>query len=250
LRLLGTPPLLVPPASMPGHTDPLRAAAVQTPAMHGSPAALVAHHVAGLDLLVIQAASLQGPTALAMFLLGMVAARRRMFSGLGGQPGVLWNAQRIGFAVGVPGGVLYALVGGDTNTWATTVSVVTAPFLTAAYVATLIRLMHAPGGTWVRSALAPVGRIALTNYLGQSLVGIILFTGVGFGLAGQVSPPLLLVLAVIVFAAQAMLSAWWLHHHRYGPAEYLLRSLTNWSRPWPAKRSTGKREAQPSSESA
>lgn len=250
LSLIGSAAFLDPSAFMPSHNEALSEAAVQTQSMLGSPAEIVAHHISGLDLLVIQAASLQGPTALAMFLLGMVAARRRMFSGLGERPVILRNAQRIGFAVGVPGGVLYALLGGDTNTWATAVSVVTAPFLTAAYVATLIRTMHASGGTWVRGALAPVGRIALTNYLGQSLVGIILFTGVGFGLAGQVSPPLLLVLAVIVFAAQAVLSAWWLRHHRYGPAEYLLRSLTNWSRPWPAIRSTAEQGSLPSSESA
>src|SRR5699024_5447442 len=79
------------------------------------------------------------------------------------------------------------------------VSVLTAPFLTAAFVATLVRLMHAPGTAWIRTVLAPVGRIALTNYLAQSVVGIILFTGVGLGLAGRVSPPLLFLLAFVVF---------------------------------------------------
>ena len=137
----------------------------------------------------------------------------------------------LGFAVGLPGGVIYAWFGGDTSTWATAVSVVSAPFLSAAYVATLVRLMHATRGAWVRTALAPVGRIALTNYLGQSLAGLLLFTGIGLGLAGRVSPPLLLVLAVAIFILQAALSAWWLKRHRYGPAEYLLRLFTNWTRP-------------------
>src|SRR5699024_3737284 len=190
------------------------------------------------------------PTALAMFLLGMVAARRRVFSRLGEQTGILAKTQRIGFSVGLTGAVAYALLGGDTHTWATTVSVVSAPFLTAAYVATLIRLMLAPGGVWVRRALAPVGRIALTNYLAQSLVGVVLFTGVGFGLAGQVSPALLVVLAITVFAAQAVLSRWWSRRHRYGPAEYLLRSFTNWSRPWPATAATGVGKDPTSIESA
>lgn len=91
--------------------------------------------------------------------------------------------------------------------------------------------MHTTWGAWLRTALAPVGRIALTNYLGQSLAGLLLFTGIGLGLAGRVSPPLLFVLAVAIFILQAALSAWWLKRHRYGPAEYLLRLFTNWTRP-------------------
>lgn len=220
---------------MPSHSEALFEAASQTQAMLGSPADIIGHHVAGLDLLVIQAASLQGPTALAMFLLGMVAARRRFFSGLTGRSVLLRRIQWVGFGVGLPGGVLYALLGGDTNTWATAVSVVTAPLLTAAYVATLVRAMHTPWGRKLRGALAPVGRVALTNYLGQSLAGLVLFSGVGLGLAGQVSPPILIVLALVVFAVQAAISAWWLQRHRYGPAEYLLRCFTNWSRPGRAK---------------
>lgn len=216
---------------MPSHAEALDAAAEQTQTMLGTPAEIVGHHLAGLDLLVIQAVSLQGPTALAMFLLGMVAARRGLFSKLGERADLLRRIQAVGFAVGLPGGALFAWFGGDTNTWATTVSVVTAPFLSAAYVATLIRVMHSPRTRWVRSILAPVGRIALTNYLAQSLVGLMLFTGVGIGLAGQLSPPILVVLAVLVFVVQAVLSSLWLNRHRYGPAEYLLRSFTNWSRP-------------------
>ncbi|MGO3235776.1 MAG: DUF418 domain-containing protein [Canibacter sp.] len=220
---------------MPSHSEALLEAASQTQAMLGSPADIIGHHVAGLDLLVIQAASLQGPTALAMFLLGMVAARRRFFSGLTDRSVLLRRIQWVGFGVGLPGGVLYALLGGDTNTWATAVSVVTAPLLTAAYVATLVRAMHAPWGRKLRGALAPVGRVALTNYLGQSLAGLVLFSGVGLGLAGQISPLILIVLALVVFAVQAAISAWWLQRHRYGPAEYLLRCFTNWSRPGRAK---------------
>lgn len=229
--LIGSALFLDRSAFMPSHDEALATAAAQTQAMLGSPADIIAHHVSGLGLLVLQAASLQGPTALAMFLLGMVAARRKLFSDLGGRVALLRRTQLVGFPIGLAGGAVYAALGGDANTTATAVSVVTAPFLTAAYVATLVRVMHAPRTAWVRTVLAPVGRLALTNYLGQSLAGILLFTGVGLGLAGRVSPPLLLLLAVVVFAGQVALSAWWLRSHRYGPAEYLLRWLTIWRRP-------------------
>lgn len=218
-------------AFMPTYDEALSSAAVQTQAMLGSPAEIIGHNIGGLQLLVLQAASLQGPTALAMFLLGMVAARRRLFSDLTGQESFLRQAQWIGFPVGLAGGAVYAALGAAGNTWGTTVSVLTAPFLTAAFVATLVRLMHAPGTAWIRTVLAPVGRIALTNYLAQSVVGIILFTGVGLGLAGRVSPPLLFLLAFVVFTGQVAVSVWWLKSHRYGPAEYLLRWFTTWRRP-------------------
>jgi uncharacterized protein len=218
-------------AFMPTYDEALSSAAVQTQAMLGSPAEIIGHNIGGLQLLVLQAASLQGPTALAMFLLGMVAARRRLFSDLTGQESFLRQAQWIGFPVGLAGGAVYAALGAAGNTWGTTVSVLTAPFLTAAFVATLVRLMHAPGTAWIRTVLAPVGRIALTNYLAQSVVGIILFTGVGLGLAGRVSPPLLFLLAFVIFTGQVAVSVWWLKSHRYGPAEYLLRWFTTWHRP-------------------
>src|SRR5699024_6152681 len=98
------------------------------------------------------------------------------------------------------------------------------------------------------TALASVGRIALTNYLAQSREGIVLFTGGGFGLAGRVSPPLLFVLAFVVFAGQVVVSAWWLKRHRYGPAEYLLRWCTTWRRPTRAL--SGRRRNSPISASS
>ena len=101
---------------MPSHDEALSQAAAQTQTMLGGPIDILGHHLAGLDLLVIQAASLQGPTALAMFLIGMIAARRRLFSNLGEKSSLLRRIQVIGFAVGLPGGVLFAWLGGDTNT--------------------------------------------------------------------------------------------------------------------------------------
>ncbi|NLU83254.1 DUF418 domain-containing protein [Rhodococcus sp. HNM0569] len=225
---------------MPSSDEALVAAEEQTQSMLGSFADIVGQHLDGLGLLVVQAASLQGPTALAMFLLGMVAARRSLFSGLSTRGLLLRRVQWVGFPVGLVGGALFATLGADTSTQATLVSVVTAPFLTAAYVATLVRILHSNRLTRVRGALESVGRVALTNYLTQSLVGFVLFTGIGFGLAGQVSPPLLLLLAVVIFSLQALVSALWLRHHRYGPVEYLLRCFTNWSRPERAEVTAGK----------
>lgn len=74
--------------------------------------------------------------------------------------------------------------------------------------------------------LAAVGRTAFTNYLLQTVVAVILFFGVGFGLYGRVNPVLGSLTAVVTFAAQSAGSVWWLSRFRYGPAEWVWRSLT------------------------
>ncbi|MEU6561425.1 DUF418 domain-containing protein [Nocardia nova] len=216
---------------MPGHSEALANASEQTRTMRGSLAEVIGQHFDGLGLLVIQAVSMQGPTALAMFLLGMVAGRRGLLRNLDGTEPILRRMQIAGFPVGLAGGVAYAALGGDTDTTAVAVSVVTAPFLTAAYAATLLRAIHSRRGRRLTGALAPAGRMALTNYLMQSLIGLLLFTGLGFGLAGKMGPPALFLVAIAVFVFQTALSAVWLTRHRYGPVEWLLRWLTNLQRP-------------------
>ena len=101
--------------------------------------------------------------------------------------------------------------------------------LAAAYVATLFRIFaRAPR---FAEELAPAGRMALTNYLGQSLLAVLVFTGVGLGLVGRVGPATVLLVAVAIFAVQLWFSRWWLARHRYGPVEWVLRAVTNAERP-------------------
>ena len=74
--------------------------------------------------------------------------------------------------------------------------------------------------------LAPAGRMALSNYLLQSLVWTTLFYGYGFGLWGEISRAAQLPLALLFFAGQVIISHWWLARFRFGPAEWLWRTLT------------------------
>jgi len=74
--------------------------------------------------------------------------------------------------------------------------------------------------------LAPVGRMALSNYLFQSLVYVTLFYRYGLGLEGTVGPALLTVLSIFIFVLQILLSRWWLTRFRFGPMEWLWRTLT------------------------
>jgi uncharacterized protein len=231
LGLVGSALALDPSTFLPPHDVAVAAAERSTAALLGGWGDLIGEHVSGIGLFLVQAVSLQGPTALAMFLLGMVAGRRQLLAGVRGDEPVLRRIQWIGFPVGLAGGAAYAVLGGNTATIGVAASVATAPFLTAAYVATLLRVMHAPRTAALRSALAPAGRIALTNYLGQGIVGVVLFAGVGFGLAGTVSPLATTGIAVGVFGVQLAASAWWTRRFRYGPAEWVLRWITLGARP-------------------
>ena len=98
------------------------------------------------------------------------------------------------------------------------------PVLAAGYVAALMLA----GPVVLRSLaawLAPVGRMALSNYLLQSLLGTWLLQGSGLGWGAAIRPAEMLGLAVLVMAGQVLLSRYWLRYFRQGPMEALWRRL-------------------------
>jgi uncharacterized protein len=87
--------------------------------------------------------------------------------------------------------------------------------------------------TPLRGWLAPIGalgRMAFTNYLMQSVIFGWIFFGYGLGLFGEVAATRAFLLGVIVYALQAVISSWWLRHYRFGPVEWLWRTLMYGSR--------------------
>ncbi len=96
--------------------------------------------------------------------------------------------------------------------------------LCVAYAAAMVLLARRSQA--LRDWLAPAGRMALSNYLLQSLVFTTLFFGYGFGLWGSVPRAMQVVLACAFFALQLLASRWWLARFRYGPMEWLWRALT------------------------
>ncbi len=103
--------------------------------------------------------------------------------------------------------------------------------LALGYLSLVVLALGVPGLSRVLSWLAPAGRMALTNYLAQSLVASTLFYGYGFGLWGQVGRAGQVLLVFAVFALQVAASRWWLARHRFGPMEWLWRWLTYGHRP-------------------
>lgn len=102
--------------------------------------------------------------------------------------------------------------------------------LAAGYLGAFVTLVNSL--RWQRLVLwlAPLGRMALSNYLLHSVILSTLFYGYGFGRFGQISrgPQLLLVAGII--AVQWLWSRWWLRRFHYGPMEWVWRCLTYWSR--------------------
>ena len=111
--------------------------------------------------------------------------------------------------------------------------------LSMAYVAAFVLLFQTGVGARVLGLLAPAGRMALTNYLLQSLVCGLLFYGYGLGWYGQVDRWGQVQIALLIFVAQVALSPLWLRHFRYGPMEWLWRALTYGQRPAMRRASTG-----------
>ncbi len=78
--------------------------------------------------------------------------------------------------------------------------------------------------------LAAVGRMALTNYLLQSVICTMVFYGYGFGLFGKLERWQIYGVVALCWAVNLTLSPWWLARYRYGPVEWAWRSLTYWER--------------------
>jgi uncharacterized protein len=82
---------------------------------------------------------------------------------------------------------------------------------------------------WLTTRLAAAGRMALSNYLFDSIACTTLFYGYGFGLFGQINRTGLAAIVLTIWIIQLLLSPIWLKHFRYGPAEWVWRSLTYWT---------------------
>jgi uncharacterized protein len=80
----------------------------------------------------------------------------------------------------------------------------------------------------VLKAFAATGQMALTNYLAQSTICLFLFTGLGLGWFGQLQRYQLYYVVLAIWLVELTWSPLWLAHFRFGPMEWLWRSLTRW----------------------
>jgi len=175
------------------------------------------------------------PGVFAMFLAGLYFGRRRLFYAVEENIPFFRKLAWWGLAIGLPANLLYAtIMSGPASRLelspaflaATVAQIVGGPALSLFYLSALTLLSRRQ--TWHNrlQRLAPAGRMALTNYLMQSIICTLIFYGYGFGLFGRVGAAVGMLLTLVIFAAQVAWSRWWLQRYRYGPAEWLWRSLT------------------------
>ncbi len=173
-----------------------------------------------------------GWETLAYMLFGMAALKSGFLRG-DWSPARYRRVAIIGFAVSVPAYALLAWVlTRDGFTVPMVLGIVmgaTTPFRPAmvlAYAA-LIILLTRHGGALV-DRIAAAGRAAFTNYLGTSLIMTTLFYGYGLGRYGMMSRVELWLVVLAMWALMLFWSKPWLDHYRYGPLEWLWRSLARW----------------------
>jgi uncharacterized protein len=174
------------------------------------------------------------PIILAMFLIGQAAARRGVLREVGSHRALWRRVVLWGALIGLSGNLLFFLsaevqIEMSNAYWIVLAAVgmsFGAPALSLVYVAGLTLLFES--GRWRDrlSVLAPVGRMALTNYLAQSLICTTIFYSYGLGLFGTMGPAAGLLLTLVIFLAQIFWSRWWLGRFRFGPVEWIWRRLT------------------------
>jgi uncharacterized protein len=171
---------------------------------------------------------------LGMFLVGMYIGRHRMWANLEANAALLKKIALWGFVIGLPIGIAHAYIRNPEayfgGTWngllETTLYALSVAPLALGYAAVFALLWRRE--TWRRllRMFAPAGKMALTNYLMQTVIATIIFSGLGFGLAGRVGPTYLWLQAIAILALQIAFSSWWLRRYWFGPLEWVWRSAT------------------------
>ncbi|MEU5042382.1 DUF418 domain-containing protein [Streptomyces griseorubiginosus] len=178
---------------------------------------------------------LYAPDMLAAFLAGLAAARTGLVERRGRDRKWLRAVVVRWLPVGLAGGVVTACCanGPLDSRWflvGHAVSLLTAPALTASYACGLLLLLTAVRPAAAR-VLAASGRMALTQYLSQSLVLALVFTGYGFGLYDRVGTAVVLAWCPVLYGVQLALGVWLMRRVRYASAELVLRTVTLGRRP-------------------
>ncbi len=167
------------------------------------------------------------PTVLWLFLLGLLAGRLGLFERPNRRVWLVVLLAALPVAAYFKGYVGYWLLSGVRDSRSVGYSfAVGGPALMFVYLSLLTLLLQNPA--WARrlSWFGFAGRMALTNYLAQSVVCTLIFNAYGLGYFSEFGLSVTLPLVLVIFAAQAAFSRFWLSRFRFGPAEWAWRSLT------------------------
>lgn len=172
------------------------------------------------------------PKVLGMFVLGLWTVRTGIALAPSDHRGTLARWSRLGWGIGLPANVIAAWaferweymppsVGALLGVVAQGVGI---PMLALGYAATVALLVV--DGRRLITVFAPVGRMALTNYLMQSVICVVLSYGFGLALWWRIGASTAMAIAAAIVVLQIPLSALWVSRYRYGPVEWIWRRLT------------------------
>lgn len=167
---------------------------------------------------------------LGLFLVGYYMGRNRWYAMLPQRKAMLKKIFRIGMWFGLPLSLVYAWSAVNGHPWGTALHsllyFVSVYALSFAYAAGFSLLYVARPRMPLFSWLAAPGRMALSNYIVQSLAGMLLFYGIGLGLGAGMSLWIVELAAAAVFVLQQIFSRMWLTAFRFGPLEWIWRMMT------------------------
>ena len=101
-------------------------------------------------------------------------------------------------------------------------------FMVCAYIGAIMLVVRLLKNPRILAPLAATGRMAFTNYILQTIICTTLFYGHGFGLFGSVERTGQIGIVLGIWIFEIALSQLWLKNFRFGPLEWLWRSLTYW----------------------
>lgn len=192
----------------------------------------IAQRVSDLGAAQLLVVLVQGPMVAAAFLVGLLFARRGLLADPAAHRDALRRIVRICLPAGLIGSAIAAtlivVVDGAAGGAGVALQFLLAPLSSLGYVAGIALLVASGRLARPLSRVAAGGRMSLTVYLGESIVAMLLFTGVGFGLYGSVGPALGLAIAFAIWLGFLVFAALWWRAFRFGPFEWLLRSFTYW----------------------
>lgn len=165
---------------------------------------------------------------LGLFLLGSLIGRHKIYADLTAHRKLLRKVLTAGLAIGLPVSLLYtymSMEGGSTVLRDISYLLSVYP-MGLAYAAGFCLLFERRPESALWKKFAATGRMACTNYLGQSVFGILIFYGIGLGLGAGVDLLITELIALGVFAFQIIFSGIWLKHFRFGPVEWVWRMIT------------------------
>lgn len=176
------------------------------------------------------------PKVLGIFLIGYVVGRSDFYKNLLQHKKLLYWIIGVGLTIGLTANYFLAYYMSNhmgeywqlkMKGWYQTIfyALGVAP-LAMAYVGLFMLAFQSAAGKKILGVLAPVGKMAFSNYILQSLIGSYVFLGPGLGYFGEIGPVYYTIFGLLVFICQIILSTIWLKFFNYGPIEWLWRSAT------------------------